>query len=143
MLCLKWGNTEVLVTKSSTVQVTEQLIGSHLHMVKGAMRLTRRPMIIWVSDFDLETFKRNPEVSKEFCARVSQSGNVSTRGFNFLAYQSRHFALSPSVQALEVDEDTTFGIGQELGWTQVEIGGETKMAILASPLEGLGQSMDN
>ena len=143
MMCLKWGNTEVLITESSTVRVTEQLIGSHLHMVKGAMRSTGRPMVVWVSDLDLETFKRNPEVSKEFCARVSESGNFSTRGFHFLAYQGRHFALSPSVQALEVDEDTTFGIGQELGWIQVEIGGETKMAILASPLEGLGQPMGN
>ena len=99
-------------------------------------------MIIWVSDFDLEAFKRNPEVSKEFCDRVNETGNISSRGFNFLAYQGRHFALSMSVQALEVDEDTTFGIGQELGWTKVDIGGETKVAILASPLEGLGQSID-
>ena len=142
-MCLKWGNAEVLITESSTVRVTEQLIDSHLHMVKGAMRSTRQPMVIWVSDLDLETFKRNPEVSKEFCARVNESGNVSTRGFNFLAYQGRHFALSMSVQALEIDEDTTFELGQELGWIKVDIGGETKAAVLASPLEGLGQSIDN
>ena len=143
MLCLKWGNTEVLVTKSSTVQVTEQLIGSHLHMVKGAMRSTRRPMIIWVSDFDLETFKRYPGVSKEFCARVNETGNISARGFNFLAYQGRHFALLMSVQALRIDEDTIFGMGQDLGWTKVDVGGETKVAILASPVGESGQSMGN
>ena len=100
-------------------------------------------MIIWVSDFDLETFKRNPGVSKEFCARIDETGNISTRGFNFLAYQGRHFALSMSVQALEIDGDTTFELGQELGWIKIDIGGETKAAILASPLEGLGQSIDN
>ena len=143
MLCLKWGNTEVLITKSSTIRVTEQLIGSHLHMVKGAMRSTRQSMVIWVSNLDVEAFKGNPEVSKKFCARINDSGNLSTRGFHFLVYRGRHFALSPSVQALEVNEDTTFGIGQELCWIQVEIGGETKMAILASPLEGLGQPMGN
>jgi hypothetical protein len=143
MMGLKWGNAEVLITESSTARVAEQLMGSHLHMVKGAMRSTRQPMVVWVSDLDLETFKRNPEVSKEFCARMSESGNFSTRGFHFLAYQGRHFALSPSVQALEVDEDTTFEIGQELGWIRVKIGSETKMAILASPLEGLGQPMGN
>ena len=133
MLCLKWGNNEVLVTESSTIRVTEQLIGSHLHMVKGAMRSTRRPMIIWVSDFDLEAFKRNPEVSKEFCDRVNETGNISARGFNFLAYQGRHFALSMSVQAVRVDGGTIFGVGQDLGWTKVDVGGETKLAILASP----------
>ena len=143
MLCLKWGNTEVLITKSSTVRVTEQLIGSHLHMVKGAMRSTRQPMVIWVSDLDLETFKRNPGVSKEFCARVNETGNISTRGFNFLAYQGRHFALSMSVQALEIDGDTIFGMGQDLGWTKVDVGGETKVAILASPLGESGQPIDN
>ena len=143
MMRLKWGNTGVLITASSTVRVTEQLMGSHLHMVMGAMRSTGQPMVVWVSDLDLEAFKRDPEVSKEFCTRVSESGSFSSRGFHFLAYQGRHFALSPSVQALEVDEDTTFGIGQELSWIQVEIGGETKMAILASPLEELGQPMGN
>ena len=141
MMRLKWGNAEVLITESSTARVAEQLIGSHLHMVRGAMRSTRQSMVVWVSNLDLETFKRNPEVSKEFCARISDSGNLSTRGFHFLAYRGRHFALSPSVQALEVDEDTTLEVGQELSWTRVEIGSETKMAILASPLEGLGQPM--
>ena len=140
---LKWGNAEVLITESSTARVAEQLIGSHLHMVKGAMRSTRQSMVVWVSNLDLETFKGNPEVSKRFCARISDSGNLSTRGFHFLAYRGRHFALSPSVQALEVDEDTTFEIGQELGWVQIKIGSEAKMAILASPLEGLDQPIGN
>ena len=136
---LKWGNAEVLITESSTARVVEQLVGSHLHMVKGAMRSTRQSMVIWVSNLDVEAFKGNPEVSKKFCARINDSGNLSTRGFHFLVYRGRHFALSPSVQALEVNEDTTLEVGQELSWTRVEIGSETKMAILASPLEGLGQ----
>ena len=119
MLSLKWGNNEVVVTESSILRVTEQLIGSHLHMVKGAMRTTRQPMIIWVSDFDLEAFKRNPEVSKEFCDRVNETGNILARGFNFLVYHGRHFALSMSMQALEVDGGTIFGVGQGLCWTKV------------------------
>ena len=53
--------------------------------------------------------------------------------FNFLAYQGRHFALSMSVQALRIDGDTIFGMGQDLSWTKVDVGGETKLAILASP----------
>ena len=141
-MCLKWGNAEVLITESSTVRVTEQLIDSHLHMVKGAMRSTRQPMVVWVSDLDLGTFKRNPEVSKGFCTRINELGNVPTRGFNFLVYRDKHFALSMAVQALEIDGDTTFELGQELSWIKVDIGGETKAAILASPLEGLDQSGD-
>ena len=140
-MCLKGGNGEVLGTASSTARVAEQLIGCHLHLGKGAMRSTRQSMVVWVSNLDVETFKGNPEVSKRFCARISDSGNLSTRGFHFLAYRVRHFSLSPSVQALEVDEDTTFEIGQELSWIRVKIGSETKMAILASPLEGSGQPM--
>ena len=135
MLSLKWGNNVVGVTKSSTIRVTEQLIDSHLHMVKGAMRSTRQPMIIWVSDFDLEGFKGNPEVSKEFCDRINEAGNISARGFNFLAYHDRHFALSMSMQALKVDGSTIFRVGQGLCWTEVVVGGDTKLAIQAYPEE--------
>ena len=142
-MCLKWGNAEVLITESSTVRVTKQLIDSHLHMVKGAMRSTRQPMVVWVSDLDLGTFKRNPEVSKGFCTRINELGNVPTRGFNFLVYRGKHFALSMSVQALRIDGDTIFGMGQDLGWTKVDVGGETKLAILASPEGESNPSMGN
>ena len=115
MLNLRWGNNVVGVTESSTIRVTEQLIDSHLHMVKGAMRSTRQPMIIWVSDFDLEAFKRNPDVSKEFCDRIDGEGKILTRGFNFHAYYGRHFALSMSMQTLEINEGTVFRAGPLLG----------------------------
>ena len=111
MLSLRWGNNIVGVTESSTIRVTEQLIDSHLHMVKGAMRSTRQPMIIWVSEFDLEAFKRSPDVSKGFCERTDEEGKTLKRGFNFHVYCGRHFALSMSLQALEINRNTIFKEG--------------------------------
>ena len=48
MLSLKWENNPIQVSEMSTIKVTEKLLNSHLHMVRGAIRTTKLPMIVWV-----------------------------------------------------------------------------------------------
>ena len=108
MLSLKWESNPIEVTELSTVKVTEQLMNSHLHMVRGAIRSTKQPMIVWVSELDLEVFKESLDVSKEFCRRLDENGKTLDRGFNFHMYRGQHFALSMSMQAVKISKNKVF-----------------------------------
>ena len=98
MLSLEWEGNPIEVTELSTRKVTEQLMNSHVHMVRGAMRVTKQPMVVWVSGLNLDIFKASLDVSKEVSARWDENGKALDRAFNFHSYCGQHFALSMSMQ---------------------------------------------
>ena len=51
-------------------------------------------------------------------------------------YKDQHFALSPSMQAVEIDKDTTFVGGQGIYWIKISMWGNKKLAIVAYPEDG-------
>ena len=129
MLSLKWENNPIQVSEMSTIKVTEKLLNSHLHMVRGAIRATKLPMVVWVYDLDIEAFKESLDVSKEFCNRIDEDGKTLDRGFNFHTYRDQHFALSPSMQAVEINKETIFVGGQGIYWIKISMWGNKKLAI--------------
>ena len=105
-------------------------------MVRGAIRATKQPMVVWVYDLDIEAFKESLDVSKEFCNRIDEDGKTLDRGFNFHMYRGQHFALSPSMQAVEINKETIFVGGQGIYWIKISMWGNKKLAILAYPEDG-------
>ena len=97
---------------------------------------TKQPMIVWVSELDMEVFKESLDVSKEFCGRLDENGKTLDRGLNFHMYRGQHFALSMSMQAVEINKDRVFKTGEGLYWIKINMWGSMKLAVLAYPEDG-------
>ena len=93
-------------------------------------------MIVWVSELDLEVFKESLDISKEFCGRLDENGKTLDRGFNFHIYRGQHFALSMSMQAVEISKDRVFKTGGGLYWIMINLWGSMKLAVLGYPEDG-------
>ena len=119
MLNIKWDNNQIKIPESSAIKVTEKLLNSHLYMAKGSMRATKQPMIIWVNDLQIEAFKESMDISKEVSNRINENGKKHDRDFHFHKYKGQSFALSPSMQQIEVDKETTFVEGQGIYWIKI------------------------
>ena len=93
-------------------------------------------MIVWVSELDLEVFKESLDVSKEFSGRLDENGKTLDRRFNFHIYRGQHFALSMSMQAVEISKHKIFKTGGGLYWMMIKMWGSMNLAILAYPEDG-------
>ena len=136
MLSLEWEGNLIEVSEPSARKVTEQLMSSHIHMVRGAIRVTKQPMVVWVSGLNLDLFKASPGVAKEVSARQDENGRALDRGLSFHSYCGRHFALSMAMQAVDVSPHSVFQMGGGLYWMMLNLWDTKRLAILAYPDAG-------
>jgi hypothetical protein len=133
MLTLKLESNQRRIAQINAIHVTENLLNSHYHMVKSAMRTIKEPMIMWINDLEIEAFKDSMDTSKEVCKRIDEQGKKHERDFHFHRYKGQAFALAPSMQKLEVDKETTFVEGGGVYWLRTKMWGNEKLCIVAYP----------